>query len=440
MKGIQDMDILIKNANLISMDTNREKIEKNMDILIRDDKIVKIDRNIKLESDFENEKTKIINAIGKVVMPGLINTHAHVPMSIFRETLDGYNLQDWLNKKIWPMEDKLTKEDIYYASCLSFLEMIKTGCTTINDMYFFTDEIIKAMKDTGIRLQTTRTLMNMGNEEEGENRLKELEDLLEKYKDYDNKLTFNVGIHGLYTSNEKYVEKCVRFAKENRLPVHIHFCENSKEVKDIEDGYTAKPIEVLKKNFKGIHTILAHGVKIFDEDIEQIKDMDIAIAHCPVSNLKLGCGIANINKMLEKKINVSLGTDGQGSGSNLDLFEAMKYTALLQKGNTEDPEVMMAYDVLKIGTINGAKALSLEEKIGSITEGKQADLIIINLDNILVKPLNDLVSEIVYNIKGSDVETTIVEGRILMENRKLNVGIDEKEVYNKCEEIIKRIS
>ena len=168
--------------------------------------------------------------------------------------------------------------------------------------------------------------------------------------------------------------------------------------------------------------------------------MDIAIAHCPVSNLKLGCGIANINKMLENKINVSLGTDGQGSGSNLDLFEAMKYTALLQKGNTEDPEVMMAYDVLKIGTINGAKALSLEEKIGSITEGKQADLIIINLDNILVKPLNDLVSEIVYNIKGSDVETTIVEGRILMENRKLNVGIDEKEVYKKCEDIISRIS
>lgn len=430
------MDILIKNATLISMDKNRKKIEKDMDILLRDDKIIKIDNNINLE----NEKTKIIDATGKVVMPGLINTHAHVPMSIFRETLDGYNLQDWLNKKIWPMEDKLTKEDIYYASCLSFLEMIKTGCTTINDMYFFTDEIIKAMHDTGIRLQTTRTLMNMGNEEEGENRLKELEELLEKYKEYDNKLTFNVGIHGLYTSNEEYVKKCVKFAKEKELPIHIHFCENSKEVNDIENEYKTKPIEVLKSNFRGIHTILAHGVKLSNEDIEMIKDMDIAIAHCPVSNLKLGCGIANINKMMKEKINVSLGTDGQGSGSNLDLFEAMKYTALLQKGNTENPEVMTAYDVLKIGTINGAKALSLEEKIGSITEGKQADLIIVNLDNILVKPLNDLVSEIVYNIKGYDVDTTIIDGRILMENRKLKIDIDEKEVYKKCEDIISRIS
>lgn len=429
------MEICIRNAILISMDENREKIEENVDILIEEDIIKKIGKNLNVDS-----QTKIIDATNKVVLPGLINTHAHVPMSIFRETLDGYNLQDWLEKKIWPMEDKLTEEDIYYASCLSFLEMIKTGCTTINDMYFYTDEIIRAMKDTGVRLQTTRTLMNAGNEEEGENRLKELIDLLEKYADYDSKLTFNIGIHGLYTCNEKYVEKCVKFAKEKDLPIHIHFCENSKEVADIKKEYAKEPVEILNNKFKDVHTILAHGVKISNEDIEKIKEMNISVSHCPISNLKLGCGIANINEMAEKGINVSLGTDGQGSGSNLDLFETMKFAALLQKGSKENPKVMKAYDVLKMGTINGAKALKLEDKIGSIEEGKQADLIIVSLDDVLVKPLNDIVSEIVYNVKGYDVDTTIVAGNVLMENKEIKININEKEIYNKCEEIIKRIS
>ena len=355
------MQILIKNATLISMSETREKIEKNIDILIEEDKISKIDKNIIVK-----EKCKVIDATGKVVMPGLINTHAHVPMSVFRETLDGYNLQDWLNKKIWPMEDKLTKEDIYYASYLSFIEIIETGCTTINDMYFMTDEIIKAMKDTGIRLQTTRTLMNMGNTEEGKNRLKELEVLLEKYNNFDSRLTFNVGIHGLYTADEQYVENCVEFARKRKLPIHMHFCENSKEVQDIKDAYNESPITILKRHFKNVHTILAHGVKISEEDMKELKDMNVSISHCPISNLKLGCGIADISKMLDLGINVSIGTDGQGSGSNLDLFEAMKFAGLLQKGKTENPEVMPAYEILKMATINGAKALGLENKIGSI--------------------------------------------------------------------------
>ena len=429
------MKIIIKNATLISMDENREKVEENVDILINNDKIERIEKNI----EFINN-AKVIEATGKIVLPGLINTHAHVPMSIFRETIDGYNLQDWLTKKIWPMEDKLTRDDIYYASYLSFIEMIKTGCTTINDMYFLAEDEIKAMEETGIRLQTTRTLMNIAGDEDGNNRLIELKKLLDEYRNKNDKLTFNVAIHGLYTSNEQYVKKCIEFAKENDLPVHIHFCENSKEVQDIKNAYEAEPIQVLKRNFEGVHTILAHSVKLSEDDIKEMKGMDVAISHCPVSNLKLGCGIAKIEKMLQNGINVSIGTDGQGSGSNLDLFEAMKYTALLQKGITENPEVIPSYEVLKMATINGAKALKLEKQIGSIKEGKQADLIILNIDDVLMKPQNDVISEIVYNAKGSNVETTIVNGRVLMENRKLYQNIKENEIYEKCEEIINRIS
>ena len=425
------MKILIKNATLISMNEEREKIEKNVDIEITDNKITKIAKNI--ESDSEE---KVIDATGKIVMPGLINTHSHVPMSIFRETLDGYNLQDWLEKKIWPMEDKLTESDIYYGSKLSFIEMIKTGCTTINDMYFMTDDIINAAIDTGIRLQTTRTLMNM-NEEDGIQRLKELDELLEKYRNKNELITFNAGIHGLYTTNLQYVEKCIEFAKEKELLVHMHFCENKKEVEDIKNIYKENPIDILEKEFIGVKSILAHCVKLSKEDIKRLSKLNISVSHCPVSNLKLGCGIANINEMIENNINVSLGTDGQGSGSNLDLFETMKFTALLQKGIQENAVSMPAYEVLKMATINGAKALNLEDKIGSLQEGKIADIIILNLNDVVTNPVNDIVSDIVYNAKGTNVETTIINGNILMESRKIKK--DEKEVFEKCMKIMERI-
>ncbi len=425
------MKILIKNATLISMNEEREKIEKNVDIEITDNKITQIAKNI--ESDSEE---KVIDATGKIVMPGLINTHSHVPMSIFRETLDGYNLQDWLEKKIWPMEDKLTESDIYYGSKLSFIEMIKTGCTTINDMYFMTDDIINAAIDTGIRLQTTRTLMNM-NEEDGIQRLKELDELLEKYRNKNELITFNAGIHGLYTTNLQYVEKCIEFAKEKELLVHMHFCENKKEVEDIKNIYKENPIDILEKEFIGVKSILAHCVKLSKEEIKRLSKLNISVSHCPVSNLKLGCGIANINEMIENNINVSLGTDGQGSGSNLDLFETMKFTALLQKGIQENAVSMPAYEVLKMATINGAKALNLEDKIGSLREGKIADIIILNLNDVVTNPVNDIVSDIVYNAKGTNVETTIINGNILMESRKIKK--DEKEVFEKCRKIMERI-
>lgn len=423
------MKTCIKNCILISMESQREKVENNIDIIIEDDKILKIGKNLR-----NDRIEKYIDATNKVVMPGLINTHAHAPMSIFRETLDGYNLQDWLTKKIWPMEDKLTREDIYYASYLSFLEMIKTGTTTINDMYAMPEDIIKAMIETGVRLQTTRTIMSIN----GEERLRELQELIDNYKNIDKKLTLNVGIHGLYTTNEDITKKSIEIAQKNKLPVHMHFCENTTEIKDIEKTYGRQPIKVLKDNFKNVKTLLAHCVKLTEQDIDEIKSMNISISHCPVSNLKLGCGIAKINYMLKSGINISLGTDGQGSGSNLDMFETMKYTALLQKGITEDSQNLPAYEVLKMATINGAKALGLEKSIGSIKEGKLADIIIIDIDDVKIKPVNNLISEIVYNVKGNNVITTIINGKILMENRKL-ININEKNIYEQCEKIIERI-
>lgn len=426
------MDILIKNCNLISMDNKREKFEENMDIYISNGKIVKIGKDIK-----ETSCTKVINARGKICMPGLINTHAHLSMSIFRETLDGYTLQDWLNEKIWPMEDKLTREDIYYASLLSCIEMIKTGTTLANDQYFMTEDTIKAAIDTGMRMQVTRTVNDVGNS--GKQRLEELEKLILEYNGKYENITLNIGIHGLYTTGEETLEKLINLAEKYSLPVHMHFCENMQEAIDIKNAYNVQsPVDVLKKYFTKTHNILAHVVKVTDEEIDEMSKMDISVAHCPVSNLRLGCGVAKIQQMCDKGINVALGTDGQGSGSNLDMFDTMKFAGLLQKGVFENSANMQSYEVLKMATINGAKALELEKELGSIEEGKKADLIIINLDTETCQPMGNIFSDIVYNAKGSNVETTIINGKILMENRKIS-NVNEEEIFQKCKRIIERI-
>ena len=402
------MKVLLKNCKLISMQEGREKIEDNVDILTEDSYIKNIQKNI---TDDEAQK---VNLNGKVVMPGFINTHAHVPMSLFKESVDGYLLQDWLEKKIWPIEDKLTSDDIYKYSKITFDEMINTGTTCINDQYFNTEDIIKAANDKKIRIELTRTLMDSdGN---GKQRLDELKYILDKYSDYNPNITFNVGVHGLYTSNEKYIKEVTDFARKNNLKIHMHFCENSKEVEDIKREYKVEyPAQVLERYFRGIKLILAHCVKLTDEDIKILKELDVSVSHCPVSNLKLGCGVAPVQKLLDNGINVALGTDGQGSGSNMDMFETMKFAALLQKGINENPLNMMAYDVIKLATINGAKALGKENEIGSIDINKKADLIAIDLESTCVnKPINDIFSTIVYNVKGINVQFLMTNGEILL--------------------------
>lgn len=424
--------ILIKNANLISMDDKREKIIYGIDILIKNNLIEKIQKDIQENAD------KVITATDKIVMPGLINTHCHIPMSIFRETVDGYKTQEWLENVIWPMEEKLTEEDCYYASKLSYIEMIKTGSTTVNDMYFLQNAIVESALDIGIRLQTTRVIMDIDGK--GETRIKELDEFIKNNLNKNNNISLNVGIHGLYTNSKEYLLRGIDIAKKYNLPINMHFVENSQEVEDIKNMYNVNsPVDVIEKYFKDTDLVLAHCVKLTDEEIERLSNLNIYISHCPVSNLRLGCGIAKISQMLKNNISVSLGTDGQGSGSNLDLFETMRYASLLQKGILEDPTKMKAYDVLKMATINGAKALNLEEKIGSIEEGKYADLIILNMDQPITKPTNDVFSQIVYNVKGTDVDTTIVNGNILMENRILKSNVNEKEIIDRCENIIERI-
>ena len=416
--------MIIKNGNVLLFKDNDVVIEKT-DVKIKDGKIVKIDNNLELE-----DGEKVIDAKEKVVMPGLINTHTHIAMSIFRGTFEGCSLYTWLNEKIWPIEAKLTREDVYNASMLSIAEMISTGTTCFNDHYFFAEETRKAVEETGMRAVLTRVLMDTDGDDAGQTRIDEFERFYQTRDENNDLITYTVSPHGLYTCSSKCLEKASSLARKYNLPVHVHFLESIDEIDDIKKMHGVTGVDVLKRYFDGIHTILAHGVKLNDEDIEELKHMDIGIAHNPISNLRLGCKIADTTKYTKNNINVALGTDGQGSGNNLDMFETLRTACLIQGGIHENEDRLTSKDAIKMATINGAKLLKIDDKVGSIEEGKDADIILVDmsqsLDNITKLPNNDIMSNLVYNTCGRDVDTTIVKGNILMEARRLkNINIEE---------------
>ena len=425
-------NILIKNGKALLFQ-NEDIIIENKDILIEDGKIVKIEKNIQDDAD------KVIDAQNHIVMPGLINTHAHIPMSIFRETTEGCKLYEWLNDKIWPIEDKLTREDIYWASMLSYIEMISTGTTCVNDQYFMPEQIREAAIKCKVRAVITRPIVDIGADlQEKINEFKAFYESRDKNNDL---ITYSVAPHALYTCSDKALKACADLAKEYNLPIHTHFLESIDEIEDIKNKHGRTAIQVLKDYFSDVHTILAHCVKLTDEDIEILKTMDCGIAHNPISNLRLGCKIADTTKYLKQGLNVALGTDGQGSGSNMDMFEAMRVACLAQGGIHENEERITAKDAIKMATINGAKLLQLDHKIGSIEVWKDADIILVDieekLDNIIMLPNLNEIANLVYNTSGKNVDTTIIKGNILMENRQIK-NIDVNEVIIKCNKILEK--
>ena len=419
---------VIKNGTVLTMSPDRDIIE-SIDIVIKDDRI------IDLVKDYAGEYDELIDATNKVVMPGIINTHTHLGMSYFRATNDNLTLQDWLNNKIWPIEDKMDKDDVYYGTLLSCIEMIKTGTTTSNDMYFYSDRAIDALLETKVRCLFTRCLSDINNN--GNKAIEEFLDLYNKYKD-NNLIKFSVAPHAMYTCNLEYLKKCSNLATKLNLPVHMHYLENKKEIEDIKKIYNMKPIDVLKTSgLINNKLILAHCTYLDDENLDSFKGKDISIVHNPISNLNLGCGIADIIKYRDY-VNICLGTDSQGSGNNLNMFYHMSLVDLLQKGKYTLSTVISSYDVLKMATINGAKALGIDD-IGSIEVGKKADIIMLDLEDCQTSPHTELITNIVHNAYNS-VSMTMINGNILMKDKKLLLNIDEKELINIINNRIKKLS
>ena len=400
------MKILIKNPKILSMESS--DIIKS-DILIDGKYIKKIEENIKDSVD------KVIDASNMLTMPAFINCHSHVGMSLFRNYGEEVSLMTWLNDYIWPLEDKLTDEDVYTASQISLVEMVKNGIGSFADMYFFSDATIRAAQEIGIRGEISRGLSIP---DPDDYRLKENIMLYEKYKRSD-LINIGLGPHAIYTSDIEHLEKISDLADKYKMPIHIHLSETKQENKECYKKYKMSPTEVFEKAGIFKHkTIAAHGIYLSDSDLDIIEENDVTIVHNPASNLKLSSGFLNLSKLLDKGINVALGTDSSASNNKLSILREMELAGLLSK--LYSSRNVEAYEILKMATINGARALGLEGKLGIIEEDKLADLILIDLDNINHKPNNNLISSLIYSTYESDIKYTIINGKIVYENGKIN--------------------
>ena len=423
------MRTLITNAYVLDMVEDTANIEKK-DILINDNIIEKV------EADITDEYDEKINAKNMIIMPGLVNTHTHLAMSIFRGYKDDRKLMDWLENAIYPVEDKLKPEDIYWNSYLSCLEMIKSGTTTCNDMYFGMNKTVEAIKDTGLRAVVAWCIKD----DSIKDKVQKTKEFAQKYNnDKNSKIKIYVSADAPHTCNPETIKICVDLAKELNTGIHIHLAETLEEEERVEDDYEKRGTEYLNDlNVFDVPVVLAHGIYVSDSDIEILKKIKGGISHNPISNCKLSSGICNVVKLRNNGINIGLGTDGIGSTTTLDMFEEMKTAAYLQKVNTMEPTSIKAYDILKMATIEGAKVLGMDKEIGTLEPGKKADMIFIKTDRIHLCPDNDVCSNIVYSANGADVDTVMIDGKVIMQGRKM-VNLDEREVMKQVKKIAKRI-
>lgn len=420
------MNILIKNTTLITMNNKKEVIE-NIDLAIQEDKIKYIGN---IDDSFVPDK--VLDGKNKITMPGLINTHTHIPMSLFRNYADDLPFWEWLHDKILPLEKNLTGQHVYWGSMLSIAEMIKSGITSFVDMYFFVEDIAKAVEETGIRSFLALSVTD-GNDDMKKG-LCETEEFI---KNFDNKANGRINVriapHAPYSCSDEFLKELTYLSLKYDKGINIHVSESEEEMEDSLKKYGKSPVKRLKDlGVLDAKTLAVHCVHLSDEDIEIFKEKNISVSNNPGSNLKLGNGFARINDLLNKGINVSLGTDGSASNNNLNMFEEMTIASLINKGLDKNPEAVPAYKALEMATINGAKAINKESEIGSIELGKKADIIMIDLNKPHFYPRYNPVASLVYSAQASDVDTVIVNGNILMKNGEL-LTIDIEDVMKNTE-------
>lgn len=426
------MGITIKNILAILPKESDDEV-KETSIYIEKDRIVAIgDRPDGFVED------KVIDGKNKLVIPGLINCHTHSYMSFMRNVADDLSFMDWLFGTIDPIEQQMTDEDAYWGAMLAIIEMMKSGTTCFNDMQMNIHQTTRAVKESGMRAVISRGLVGSGNDEAGQMRLRQAYEERDAAKDCD-RLTFRLGPHAPYTCDEDFLKIVAMEAKREKLGIHIHLSESVSEIEQIRDKYGRTPIQLAEDSgIFDVPAIAAHCVQVTDEDIDILKKNNVSVVTNPASNMKLGNGFAPIAKMLEKGVNVCLGTDGAASNNCLNMFHELSLLTLIHKGTGKTPQCVSAKEGFRIATINGAKALGLDSKIGSIEVGKKADLAILDLNTPSLTPRNNLIAALSYSVNGSEVDTVIIDGQITMENRRL-LTIDENMVYEKIQDIIVRL-
>jgi len=363
-----------------------------------------------------------IDARGQIVLPGLVNTHTHAPMVLYRGLADDLALMDWLQKYIFPAEAKtVSPEMVRVGTRLAALEMIESGTTTFADMYYFEEEIARAAFEAGLRGILGQTIIRfpVADAKTPAEALARAERFIREFKD-NGLVVPAVAPHALYTNDRATLVASAELGRKYGVPVIVHFAETEDEVRGAREQYKQTPAAYLESiGFWGPRTLAAHGVWVTDDDIAILKRRAVGIAHNPESNMKLASGAAPVTKYLAAGVAVGLGTDGAASNNDLDMFEAMRQAAFLAKLTTKDPTAVPARTALDLATIGGARALHMESQIGSLEPGKRADLIVVSMRAARQTPMYDPISHLVYVTRGDDVTATIVNGKVLMKHRQV---------------------
>lgn len=422
------MSILIKNIGALTQNNKRDTL-RGVDILIEGNKIEKIGKNIKENAEFK------IDGRGKLAVPGLVNTHTHLAMTLFRGYADDAVFWEAWPRTVWPREEKLKEDDIYWGSLLGCLEMIRSGTTCFADMYFFMEGTAKAVKESGLRANLSYGMIDSGNKEKGEKELKVGEKFLKEHNNTaDGRIQCSFGPHAPYTCSKELLQKTAKLAEKYDSLIQIHSSETRKEVFDSIKQLGKRPIEYLDSiGFLSERVIAAHCVWLTKRETKILGERGVKVSYNPVSNMKLASGgVAPIPEMMENNVCVTFGTDGAVSNNSLNVLETMKVGALLQKAQRWDARVLNAQEALDFATVNGAKALRLHG--GSIEAGKLADMILLELKAPNLIPAHNLASNIVYSANPSNISDAIINGKLVMEEGKI-LTLDEDEVLEKAERV-----
>jgi 5-methylthioadenosine/S-adenosylhomocysteine deaminase len=433
------VDLIVHGGKFVTMDSARRVIEDGA-AAIAGGKIVAV--GTRAEVDAKYTANEVIDATNKVVIPGLVNTHTHVPMTLFRGLADDLDLQEWLTKYIFPAEAKNVTEDfVRTGTQLGLAEMIRGGTTTYCDMYYFEDAIADETQKAGVRGLLGETVIDfpVADNKTNAEAMAYVERFVKKWQG-NALITPAIAPHAPYTVSEEHLRAVRAFSDRTNAPVVIHVSETRKEVEDIEKAHGARPVVYLARiGFLNNRVVAAHVVWANQEEIALLKQFGVGVAHNPQSNMKLASGVAPVPQMLAADVSVGLGTDGAASNNDLNMWEEMDTAAKLHKVVTGDPKVVSAEQAFEMATLRGARALHLESQIGSLEAGKRADLCIVDLDDLNQTPLYNIYSHLVYATKADDVRTVVIEGRVVMRDRRL-LTLDESGIKMRARAFRERIS
>jgi len=427
---MQPLDIVIKNGTILTMDPENRVYEGGF-LGVTGDTISVVGE----DGSEPPVGKKVIDARGGLVMPGLINGHTHAAMTLFRGLADDLPLMDWLNHYIFPIENRMDGDFVYTGTLLACAEMIMSGTTTFCDMYLFEEEVARAAHEAGMRCIIGEVLYDFESPNYGavEKGLQYTEELIRQWGS-DPLVSIAVEPHSLFTCSPDLLAACHDLARKHEVPLVTHVAETLAEIEEIHEKYGKTPVGHLDSlGMLGPHLVADHCVHLDRQDLDLLRDHGVKVIHNPESNMKLASGIAPVPDMIARGITVGLGTDGCASNNNLDLFTEMDTAAKLHKVHSMDPTVMDAVTVFRMATIEGARALGLEQDIGSLEVGKKADIIILDTHKPHLIPLFNPFSHIVYAARGNDVSHTIINGRIVMEEQR-PLTLSFPEIFEKVQD------